>query len=382
MRVLHVHSGNLFGGIETLMCSVARHAGPDSEVEHDFALCFNGRLNDTLQASGAIVHHLGEARYRNPWRIATARRKLRHLLVGRSISCVVCHSAWAQGIFGPVARSAGVPLVFWLHGAANGRHWLERLAARTPPDLVIANSSYTQGTLARLYPGVGSDVLYPPVDHPVTVGRTADDRAAVRQELDTSENAVVIMQSSRLERWKGHRLHLEALARIADDPRWICWMAGGAQRPQESRYLDELRRLTQRLGLERRVRFLGERHDILRLLMAVDIHCQPNSEPEPFGIGFVEALYSGRAIVTTDMGGAREIIDATCGVLVPPGDVVALAEALRRLVSDRGDRVRLGAAGPARASLLCEPRRQLGRLDALCARLVRESSPPQACVRL
>ena len=57
---------------------------------------------------------------------------------------------------------------------------------------------------------------------------------------------------------------------------------------------------------------------------AADIHCQPNTAPEPFGLVFVEALYAGLPVVTTALGGALEILTDACGVLVPAGDAPAL----------------------------------------------------------
>jgi glycosyltransferase involved in cell wall biosynthesis len=111
-----------------------------------------------------------------------------------------------------------------------------------------------------------------------------------------------------------------------------------------------------------RVRFLGQRTDVPALLAAADIHCQPNLGAEPFGIAFVEALYAGLPVVTTALGAATEILDESCGVLVPPGDAAGLAEALRRLIEDPRERQRLGRAGPTRASQLCDPARQLNRL--------------------
>ena len=75
--------------------------------------------------------------------------------------------------------------------------------------------------------------------------------------------------------------------------------------------------LVARKGLAERVRFLGERADVPDLLGAADIHCQPNSSPEPFGLAFVEALHAALPVVTSDAGGAREIVTPACGVLVP-----------------------------------------------------------------
>jgi glycosyltransferase involved in cell wall biosynthesis len=99
------------------------------------------------------------------------------------------------------------------------------------------------------------------------------------------------------------------------------------------------------------------------LLAAADIHCQPNSAPEPFGLAFVEALYAGLPVVTSDAGGAREIVTPECGVLVPPGDHPALREALAGLIGSRERRTALGAAGPLRARELCDPARQIAALQ-------------------
>jgi glycosyltransferase involved in cell wall biosynthesis len=68
------------------------------------------------------------------------------------------------------------------------------------------------------------------------------------------------------------------------------------------------------------------------------------------------------------MGGAIEIVDDSCGVLVDAHDPVALADALRRLIVDRTFRAALATAAPARARQLCDPHTQMERLaDALAA---------------
>jgi len=174
--------------------------------------------------------------------------------------------------------------------------------------------------------------------------------------------ATAIAQTSRMEVWKGHGLLLQALGRLKDRPSWVAWIAGGAQRPQELSYLNSLKKAAATLGIEDRVMFLGQRSDVPRILEAADIHCQPNTGPEPFGITFIEALYAGIPVVTTAMGGAQEIVDDSCGMLVSPNDPQALAASLRQLIQDSALRRRLGAAGPARARHLCNPAAQLQKL--------------------
>ena len=168
-----------------------------------------------------------------------------------------------------------------------------------------------------------------------------------------------------MEGGKGHELLLLALTTLRELPSWVAWIVGGAQRPQELYYLSSLKKAAAALGIEDRVMFLGQRSDVPRILEAADIHCQPNTGPDSFGITFIEALYAGIPVVTTAMGGAQEIVDDSCGILVPPNDPQALGAALQQLIQDSALRSRLGAAGPIRARQLCDPATQMARLGEL-----------------
>lgn len=361
MRVLHIYSGNLYGGVETMLVTLARHRSLCLSMEPHFALCFEGRLSEELSATGASVYRLGNVRASRPITIWRARRALSELLKRERFEAIVCHASWSQAIFGPVVRRARVPLVFWLHGPVNGRHWSERWARRTPPDLVLCNSRFTAQTLPKLFPHTRSEVLYCPVAFPEE-NYSREDRLATRAELNTPEDAVVIIQVSRMEALKGHTLHLETLSTLNDLPNWVCWLVGGAQRNSEVSYCAELKSLTTRLGISERVRFVGERSDVARLLHGADIYCQPNIHPDAFGIAFVEALDARLPVVTTAMGGVGEIVNDSCGFEVRPDDARGLSEALRQLIQDRELREKLGRIGKARARDLCDVSTQMRRL--------------------
>ena len=126
--------------------------------------------------------------------------------------------------------------------------------------------------------------------------------------------------------------------------------------------MESLRADAVTLGIADRVEFLGDRSDVPHLLSGSDIYCQPNTEPEAFGISLIEAMAAGLPVVTSALGGAKEIVDETCGVLVAPHDVATLASELSALLENRVRRERLGANGPARARALCDPAVQLPRI--------------------
>jgi glycosyltransferase involved in cell wall biosynthesis len=368
MKLLHIYSGNLFGGIETLLITLARERSQCPQMQPHFALCFEGRLTNELRSLEAPVYLLGNVRVSRPRSVWRARSQLQQLLKQEQFDAVICHSCWSQAIFGSVVRANHLPLIFWCHDIPNGRHFLEQWAKQVPPDLAIANSHYTQAAVPKLYQSY-SDVLYLPVTCS-DIGNYALIRHAVRAELNTPDDAIVIIQASRLERWKGQGVLISALAQLRDIPNWICWLAGGVQRSHEAEYLKELEVLANSLGIAEQVRFLGQRADVPHLLAAADIHCQPNTSPEPFGISFIEALYAGLPTVTTAIGGAVEIVDNSCGRLVAPNDPKALSQVLGLLISNPDQRAALASKGKSRAAHLCHPQKQLAQLYNILSQVV------------
>jgi glycosyltransferase involved in cell wall biosynthesis len=367
MRVLHVYSGNLYGGIETLLATMARLRALCPVIEPEIALCFEGRLSAELAATGVPLHLLPEAGGSRPQTIWRARRALAAVIESGQFDRVICHAAWTQALFGGVIKRAKVPLVFWMHDVATGRHWTERLARRVRPELVICNSRYTQESASRLHDEAPSIVLTYPIDTSATL-LTAAERTAVREELNTPGDATVLIQVSRMEAWKGHAVVVDALGLLRSQPDWAWWVVGGAQRPEEAAYAAELTDRARHLGINERIRWLGERKDVPRLLAATDVHCQANIGPEPFGIAYVEALAAGLPTVASRAGGAMEIVDDSCGILVPPGDSRALAAALGRLFTDRPFRRKLAGGAAARARHISDAATQMHRLaDALSA---------------
>lgn len=365
MRVLHVHSGNLYGGVETLLVTLARCRDLCPWMTPEFALCFNGRLSEELANARATVHPLGSVRMRHPLTVYRARRTLRQLIRDGQFDLVVCHMIWAHVMFTKAAQEAGVPAVVWLHDAFDGAHWLSRWAGRQAPDSVIANSQFTANTWKGVMPPVPVQVMFYPVTAPPLSPDL--DRQRIRRELNTPDNATVIIQVSRMQEWKGHVYLLEALKALSGRENWVCWIVGGAQRQAELRYEHTLKSRALALGLCDRIRFAGERRDVGDLLASADIFCQYNLRPEPFGITLIEALYSGLPVVTAGFGGAVEVVSEGFGILAAPNDPRGLSEALGSLLEDRDRVERLRCAARVRAVGLCDPMTQMRRLGQTLA---------------
>ena len=166
----------------------------------------------------------------------------------------------------------------------------------------------------------------------------------LRDELVAQhENRRLIFSVGRHVYYKGFDVLIRSLCDVDAD------LIIGGHGPLTAR----LRRLTNELGLDRRVTFAGFIPDdmLVAYYEACDVFCMPSTErAEQFGLVQLEAMYCGKPVVATRLGTGVEFVtlDGETGLLVPPKDPRALADALRRLLGDAELRARMGSAGRRR----------------------------------
>ena len=153
--------------------------------------------------------------------------------------------------------------------------------------------------------------------------------AELRRSLDLPTRPLVGV-FSRLARWKGQHVLLEALASLPDVG---CIIVGDALFGEQA-YAAELKQMVLARGLADRVHFLGHRNDVPRLMMAVDAMVHPSINPEPFGRTLVEAMLARVPVIATNAGAAPDILEeGSAGTLVPPNDPAALARAIATVLA-------------------------------------------------
>lgn len=357
MTLLHVAAGNAYGGIERMLVTMAATAHP--RVRQHFAVAFAGRLQRELRACGAAVHELPSPRALRPLRVWRARRAFAALLQALAPDAALFHGAWPHAMLASAARRRGVLTGFWQHQPAVRDAWPDRWARLAPPHFAVFNSAYTGARPS--FPGVAARVIHPPVSLPAPIAPA--QRRAGRAGLGAGEGDVVVLMAARPEAWKGHDVLLDAVRRLPPATVTV-WMAGGAQRPSERAYFEKLRAAAADPGLKGAVHLLGDRQDVTSLMQLADVYCQPNRRGEPFGIAIAEALGSGLPCVVSAAGGAAEMLDPSCALVTPPGDVDALADALARLAADERLRLAMGGRAITRVRQLTDP---AARLDELAS---------------
>jgi glycosyltransferase involved in cell wall biosynthesis len=167
-----------------------------------------------------------------------------------------------------------------------------------------------------------------------------DARERIRREF-SAEQSFLLVIIARLHPEKGHHYLFEALSEVQRQVDRPVRLLVAGQGPFEAAYREEIRAL----GCEGLVSFLGFRQDSPDLIAAADLVILP-SLAEAFGLALTEALYLGTPVVASRVGGIPEIIDdGVDGLLVPPGDSAALADAIIGLLTDHPRRNKMIGAG-------------------------------------
>lgn len=156
----------------------------------------------------------------------------------------------------------------------------------------------------------------------------------VRLELGLAPDAPLVCSVARPAPWKEHGLLVEAAALLLRDFPAAHFLFVGAWGPRERRTMDRLRTRARKLGLERSVTFWGHRDDVPDLLAACDVFWHAAAD-EPLGRVVLEAMWMARPVVAVNAGGPAELVQhERTGLLVSPHDAGALAEGVRRMLSE------------------------------------------------
>lgn len=246
------------------------------------------------------------------------------------------------------ALLVGRPSVMTMHGNQTmTASWKRRVALRWAfrrGAEVVAVSAQTRLQLEAdlgMRPGSVS-VIYNGM--PLRTG----DPGPVRRELGVRDGEVLILAVGSLVPRKGHMVLLRALQRLASGGLTVPWRLaiaagpGGPERPRLEAFASEH-------GMADRVHILEYRSDVPDLQAAADLFAMP-SLWEGFPLAILEAMLAGTPVIASQVSGIPEaIVHEQHGLLTPPGDVAALAEGLRRLLTDRGLRERLARGARERA---------------------------------
>jgi Glycosyltransferase len=357
-RVLFVNQASVLGGGELSLLDIVKQLPFQNRV----ALFRDGVLCERLRRANVEVDVLdhssdGLAKVRKDSGMRDVLFSLVLLLhitwrlqrLARRVEIIYANSQKAMVVGALASAVARRPLIWHLRDILNAEHFsptMRRVAvmvANARASMVIVNSHATgdafveAGGHRKLVRVVHNGIDPKPFDE-----IAAQEAILLRAGLGPLGKGFLIGVFGRLAPWKGQHVVLEALSTLPG----VCAIFVGDAMFGETDYRDALHKAAKAEDLRERVRFLGFRDDLPRLMQAVDVVVHSSVNPEPFGRVIVEGMLARRPVVASAAGGVLEIIDdGETGLLYPPGDSVALREQIDRLRNNPELCEKLGAAG-------------------------------------
>jgi glycosyltransferase involved in cell wall biosynthesis len=178
---------------------------------------------------------------------------------------------------------------------------------------------------------------------------------------------------ARINAIKGHKTFIESAGLVAREIPGARFSIVGGCLPVYEPLKRELLTIAQHVGLDGRLRFLGqlEPEQVRDFMAHLDVLVMPTLIPEGFGLVMVEAMAMGKPVVATAHGGPLDVIrHGIDGLLVPPGNAAAMAEAIRYLLDSPRLRLAMGTAARHRAVELFSIQRQVEGLYRVYEQLV------------
>ncbi len=354
-RVLFVHHSAALGGSELHLAAVAAHFRETSAV----VLFDDGPLAERLRHSGVEVRVIASAWAPQGIRGGAPRLTPANALSVLRLAAGVARQARAFGLIyanspksvlvaSLAGRLACRPVLWAVHDLFDPAHFsrgnigLLLFASRCGVGHIVTCSEASAAELMkRGVPARKVSTVYNGIDPAAFPAEV--ETVTLRSELGLNEGPVAGV-FGRITEWKGQHIAIEMLCRV---PGLQLLVVG---EPEDRDYQEALRRRADELGVADRVRWLGYRDDVGRLMALTNLVLHTSVAPEPFGRVVVEAMFAGRPVIATSGGGIPEIVeDGVNGVLVPPGDADALAKLVLELLRDPVRAAALASTGRERA---------------------------------
>ena len=370
MKILHVDPETGFGGGERQVAGLVRHLARRGH-ENLLAVAPGGALAARVPAPDARLRPLS---IRNDVDVLAALR-LRREIRAEHPDIVHFHTSRAHAMSLWIGRTRAIVTRRMDYRLRPGRR-ADLLYNRLVAAVVAISNDVRQKLLAAGVRPEQIRVIHSAVEPPAGLPGAAG-RAAARARYGIASGEFAIGVVAALERRKAHDVLLHALAATLSKlpPLRVLFCGDGSERAA-------LARLTRELGLESRVRFLGELGQVADVLAALDLFVLP-SRHEGLGVAVLEAMAAGVPVVASAVGGLPEAVDdGRTGLLVPPEDPRALGVAIAELAADVERARRMGIAGRARVLAEFSMERMADAYEALYTELARDAPRTRAEPRL
>jgi glycosyltransferase involved in cell wall biosynthesis len=298
------------------------------------------------------------------WFMAGLARRLK-----QQHGAVVVHSNTTGVLSGVLAaRLAGVPHVWHVHEITTRPRWFAKAMAHAVGWLstrAVFVSAATRDHMCALGRRVQRQavVIHNGID---TTRALQGRRGVLRAECGFDESHLVVGMVGRINWWKGQGRLLDCAALLMPSDERLRFLMVGGIFEGEDHLRDKLVQRMAELQVGDRVVVQDFRPDVGNVLADIDIFVLPSVEPDPFPTVVLEAMAAGKPVVAFRHGGVCEMVeDGVSGLLCPPVDAQAMAQAIQRLAASPELRQQMGQAGRERLQRLFTREAFLQRFSSL-----------------
>jgi len=372
LKVLYLLEDFNIGGLERIVETIYNELDRNVYDPHIGCIAAGGNLADQFLHDGKSLQVLNLRNYHNPANIFRLSRYIR-----QGGFAIVHTHAYFAGTMGRIAAFlAGTPAI--IHHV-HTTYWdfkfrnmlIERFLSGIT-DRIICCSDFVRSFVVNtekissaktltIYNGVKDDIC-------VTGIPKEADEVGKAGDADVMDDVVRLAVVASLVENKGHQVLLTAFRSLAAiNPKLELLIIG------DGPLRGALEETAREFGVASRVIFTGLISDVPKRLTDVDIVVLPSIYREGLGISLIEAMCLAKPVVTTAVGGNREVVDeGVNGFLVPPGDAAKLAAKLKVLIEDQELRKRMGGAGRLKYEEKFTERMMIEKIENLYASLLSE----------
>ena len=340
MKIIHIVSNKEWGGGEQYVYDLCKRQLADGI---DVSVCCKpvDTIRRKYEEAGMKVYTMslgGALDVKSAWQLAAIVRKTGKCTIHAHNFKDAFTACYARRLSG---CGHEIRVVMCRHLTRTGKNTILYRWLYGQLDCLVFDSELSKTMFLSTKPAIEQQKLR--IVHTSVVVPEHVEAAPLRQELGIPADSVLAVYHGRLDPEKGLDTLILAAARIKESPFHLVLVGRG-----NDKYTAHLQQLIADNGLQQRVQLAGFRHPVIPYVAAADFGILASTVREGCPLSPQEYMSQGHPVVVTDNGGQREYVtDGRNGLLVPPGDIDALAQAMARMTNDADLRLKLGLQAKA-----------------------------------
>lgn len=337
------------GGSHTCLYNLVSHLDPLRYKSH-IGFYQDNPYVDKFEKIGACVHiinrnpiysgHFIIRKMRNWYRLVYKHRKqISFIIKENEIDLVVLNNTIKSSYdIVSICNKFNKPIIVYERG------YLEY----TKNDIKLTKNLFVSIAVSKAIEDNMKKQKYNAVTHVIYDGLPAMEKSVhdekwqlkdIKREIGIPEDSIVIGIIGNIREWKGQEYFVKALMILGNKYKNMYGLVIGGHAANDEAYMNYLINIAESSNVGMRVKFLGFRNDVPRLLRIFDIFIHASITPEPFGMVLLEAMQHKIPVIATNFGGPVEILaNGSCGILVPPRDEKAIVQGVEKFLNDQSFR--------------------------------------------